>query len=151
MTDRSVMTGLNPSTASSERSYRVSYKHMTSESQFSLFPKGGGQMRSALHGFEAITGELSNLVNDIEAQIGNFALFEISPDGLHGIEPGRTGGQARDGESPPCPSGHMRTLRLQRMTTPSQMINSGRLIWRLSAPRNSMTRSERIAPGKKRK
>ncbi len=43
------------------------------------------------------------------------------------------------------------TRRERCVATPSQMISNGCLIWRLSAARNSMICSERMAPGKKRK
>jgi hypothetical protein len=53
-------------------------------------------MRSALHGLEAVTGDLTDLANGIEAQVGDLVLLEISPDGLHWVEFRRIGGQAGD-------------------------------------------------------
>ena len=53
---------------------------MTSKSQLSLFPEGGDQCWSPLHGLEPIAGELTDFADGVEAQIGNLMLLEIGPD-----------------------------------------------------------------------
>ena len=55
-------------------------------------------MRTALHGFEAVTGERSDPADGVAAQIGDLVLFEVSPGGLHGVEFGCIGGIASNRE-----------------------------------------------------
>ena len=102
---------------------------MTSEGQFSLFPESGDQMRSALHGFEAVTGELSALANGIEAQVGDLVFFEISPDGPNGIEFRRIDGQPGNGNidssgTTPSqrPSGNSESVRGARVPSSNTSI-----------------------------
>ena len=66
---------------------------MTSERQLSLFPERGDQRRSALHGLEPITGELTDFADGVEAQIGDLMLLEIGPDRFNRIEFGSVGRQ----------------------------------------------------------
>ena len=68
---------------------------MTSERKLCLLPERGNQRWSALHGFEPITGELTDFADGVEAQIGNLMLLEIGPDRFNRIEFGGVGWQAR--------------------------------------------------------
>lgn len=67
---------------------------MTSERQLSLFPERSDQCWSPLHGLEPITGELTDLADCVEAQIGNLMLLEIGPDRFNRIEFGGVSRQA---------------------------------------------------------
>ena len=71
---------------------------MTSERQFGLFPESDDQLGSSLHGFEAVTGELADFADGVQALIGDLVLLEVRPDRLDGIELGRIGQQARYGD-----------------------------------------------------
>jgi len=70
---------------------------MTSKSQFGLFPKGGDEVRSTLHGFEAVTCELADLTDGVAAQVGDLMLLEVGPDRLNRIELRSVGGQSGHG------------------------------------------------------
>jgi len=59
---------------------------VTSETKFSLFPETDDQMRSSLHGLEAVACELADLTDGAAAQVGNLVLLEVSPDRLNRIE-----------------------------------------------------------------
>jgi hypothetical protein len=70
---------------------------MTSERQFSLFPKCGDELRSPLHGFKPIAGELADFGDSFATQVGDLVRLEISPDCLDRIEFRRIRWQPRDG------------------------------------------------------
>ncbi len=71
---------------------------MTSERQFSLLPECSDEIRSLLHGFEVISGELTNFANGGKAAIGDLVFLDVSPNGVDGIEFGRVGRQACHGD-----------------------------------------------------
>jgi len=71
---------------------------MTLECQFSLFPEGSDQMRSSLHGLEAIASELADFANAVQAKVGDLMFLEIGPDRLDRIEFGSVGRQACNGD-----------------------------------------------------
>ena len=50
---------------------------MTLESQFSLFPESDDQMRSALHGFEAVACELADLAGRLRMQLGALPITTV--------------------------------------------------------------------------
>jgi hypothetical protein len=61
--------------------------------QFGLPPKRGDERRSALHGFQAITGEAAELVKIGRAEVGKLMLLQITPNVLSGVELGRVARQ----------------------------------------------------------
>ena len=124
---------------------------MTSESKLSLSPEADDQMRSSLHGLQAVTCEPADLCDGVAAQVGDLVLLEVSPNRFNRIELGSVGGQAghSDGSILILEPRFDFAAAVDRCTI--QMISSGRLICCLSALRKVMTCSERIAPGKKRK
>src|SRR5258706_2863566 len=59
---------------------------MTSERQFSLLPKSSDEMRSPLHGLEAIARELADFADGVEAQVGDLMFFKVGPDRLDRVQ-----------------------------------------------------------------
>jgi hypothetical protein len=51
-----------------------------------LFPERDDQLPSALHGFETVACEGSNLTNSIQAKIGQFSLLHVAPDVFDRVE-----------------------------------------------------------------
>ena len=106
--------------------------------------KNGDEIRAPLHGVEPVADELADVAHDVEAQLGDLMFLELGQGRLDRVEFREV---ERQGAMPTCrfcSSGQTLALRLRWVATPFQMICSGRLIRRLSAPRNSMIRSERM-------
>jgi hypothetical protein len=59
---------------------------MTLESEFCLFPESGDQGGFALHGLEAVSGELADFANGVQAQVGDLVFLQVGPDGFDRIE-----------------------------------------------------------------
>lgn len=59
---------------------------MTSNRQLGLFPKRGDQLRSTLHGFESVAGKGADLLDVVQAQIGQFPLLHVAADIFNRIQ-----------------------------------------------------------------
>ena len=71
---------------------------MTSERQLGLFPEGGDECGAPLHGLEPVAGELADLPDGVQAQVGDLVFLQIGPDRLDRIEFRRVGRQAGDSD-----------------------------------------------------
>src|SRR6266550_4583978 len=59
---------------------------MTLNRQLCLLPERGDEPRSALHGFQTVACKRADFTDGVETQIGQLALFHVSPNVFDGIE-----------------------------------------------------------------
>ncbi len=122
------------------------------EREFTLFPERGDQCRSALHRLESAAREVAEAGEVLWAQIGELVLLEVTPDVFNRVQFRGVTWQRLDLD---CALEPFQVVLNQpaamRAGSPSQITSSLRLIWCLSAVRNSITCGPLMLPLNKRK